>query len=115
MRSRTKKNIIFFCAIVIVGATLGYVYYQARTLIAGPVIVVEAPENFASVEKPLVEIRGTAENISFLTLNDRQIFVDEEGIFLEHLILPKGYSIIKIEAKDKFGRVRIETLELFKK
>lgn len=115
MRSRTKKIIIFVCAVFLVGATLGYVYYQARALIAGPIIVVETPKNFASIEGPLLEIRGTAENISFLTLNDRQIFVDEEGVFLEYLVPPKGYSIIKIEAKDKFGRIRIETLEIFKK
>ncbi len=113
MRTQTKKTVIFVCILFMIGATLGYVYYQARDLITGPVIAIETPKNFASVEGPLLEVRGTAENISFITLNDRQIFVDEESLFLEYLILPRGYSIIKIEAKDKFGRVRIETLELF--
>ena len=37
-------------------------------------------------------------------MNDRQIFVDTLGNFRETIVAPLGYSIIKLSAKDKFGR-----------
>ncbi len=90
----------------------GYVYFQSYNLIEGPIVDVSAPSNGKSVTKPLVEIEGVAKNISYITLNDRQIFTDEEGVFKEKLLLLYGYNLITISAKDRFGRNTKEVLEI---
>lgn len=81
-----------------------YIYFQAEDLIRGPILTVTVPENGTSVNNSLVEVEGRARNISRISMNDRQIFIDEEGVFKEKLLLSYGYNIITVSAEDKFGR-----------
>lgn len=119
MKKNLNKNLssylrtlsfIFFMVII-----FGYALFQARNIISGPVIKIHAPVNGASVEHSLINIEGTAKNISRISMNDRQIFTDEEGEFNEKLLLSYGYNIITIKAKDRFGRDTEKTLELIYK
>lgn len=90
----------------------GYVAYQARDLIRGPKIRVNEPANYAAFAYPVVSIKGEARRITHLRLNDRQIFTDEKGNFEEKLPLAPGYNIIKLDARDRFGRQAMTFLEL---
>jgi hypothetical protein len=98
--------------IVLVASIVGYTLYQTRTYRRGPVLEVYSPQDGATLTDRLVTVRGHAANISYLELNDRQIFVNENGIFTEQLLLPVGYTILEVEAQDRFGRVRNKTLHL---
>lgn len=91
---------------------LAYGLFQARNLISGPEIVISTPENGESVNDPLVVVSGIATNINSITLNDRQIFIDKQGNFSEKLLVPEGYTIIKVAAQDKFGRSIERRIEL---
>lgn len=94
-------------------ATVGtYSYLKVKTYIVGPVISVEYPHNGQTLRKSFLQIEGRAQNVSFIYLNGRQIFVDSSGFFSERLLLYEGYNIITVEAKDRFGRVKTEKLEL---
>lgn len=105
--------IIKVAAVVGVGVCIAfYFFYQARDLIQGPSIAIETPQNGASLATPLLEIKGVASNISSITLNDTPIFVDEEGVFKEKILLSPGYNIIKLSALDKFGRKTEKLLQL---
>ena len=103
-----KLSIIALVALIIIG----YSYFQSRNLIRGPELLIGSPENGSTFSAPLVSIKGTASNISFLTLNNRQIYVDSAGNFNEQLLLSDGYNLWTIEAKDKFGRIVSKKLEL---
>ncbi len=91
---------------------LVYGLYRAQNFLTGPKISIEAPENGGVFSSPDIEIKGVAKNISLLYLNGRQIFTDNEGNFFENLLLAKGYNIVELKAKDKFGREIRETEEL---
>ena len=67
------------------------------------------------VNTGLVSIKGNAEKAIKITINDREIFVDKKGNFSEVLSPLDGYSIIKIYAKDKFGKEAHKTFNLIKK
>ncbi len=109
-----KKNLligisIVFFAIVIVG----YGLFQARNLLMGPQIYLASPQNGATItHSPLVTIAGKASNISFISLNDRPIFVNEQGDFNEQLLLSPGYNTWTIMAKDTFGRTITKSFSL---
>lgn len=94
------------------GSLSVYGIFTARHLIEGPIITVTSPANGALVGNSLVEIQGNVQNISFITLNDRQIYADEKGNFKEKLLLYPGYSIMKLYAKDRFGREITKGLSL---
>lgn len=101
--------------IAIIGVILGiglYAYYQARPLLAGPHLEIFEPLNHSSTGTTSITILGKTERISTLTLNDREIFITEEGNFSEKLLLPLGYTIIEMTAKDRFNRSVTKTLQL---
>jgi hypothetical protein len=100
----TKKTVRRALVVLTFLTLCGYVGFQSKDLIAGPVLMVEEPVNGSTVYSDKIEITGQAQNISYIYLNGRQIFTNTEGQFRETLILKPGYSIINLSAKDKFGR-----------
>lgn len=90
----------------------GYSYFQTRELIKGPRISISEPLSGSVVHSPLVGVEGIAKNISHIALNDRDIFVDEEGNFKEKLLVSYGYNIIEVQVKDRFGRESVKTIEV---
>ena len=110
-RSRTLA-IKISIGLIIFLLVLGYGLFQARNLIIGPEINVLTPKNGDNLSDPLIVVTGTAANITRISLDDRQIFVDEHGNFSEKLLVPPGYTIIKLAAQDKFGRTTQKLIEL---
>ncbi len=88
---------------------IGYAGSKSINLIAGPTLTLERPVDGETVHSPYLEIAGNAKNIAFLTLNDRQIFVDDAGTISDVLLLSEGHSIVTLKARDRFGRERSET------
>ncbi len=104
------SGIILFVIII-----SGYAFFQARNIVLGPVIEITEPKNGISVEDSLIEIKGYAKNISHISMNGRQIFTDDKGVFGEKLLLSYGYNIITIKVADRFNRDIEKKLELIYK
>jgi hypothetical protein len=82
---------------------LWYILFQARLLIGGPKITLL--HDLATIQdRRTVIIEGTAQNVTQITLNGRDIFVSPNGVFNETLVLQDGYTIMTIEARDRYGR-----------
>lgn len=92
---------IFFGIIVVV-LIVAYALFQARHLITGPIITLSEPLP-AVISTSTFMVRGKAENIVSLSLNGRPIFTTDEGTFEEVVTLTEGYTILTIEAKDRYG------------
>ena len=103
-----KRFLIIFFSVFIVG----YFIFNFRIFIAGPDVIITHPQNGAVLEKDLIEVLGKATNINYISINDRAIFIDENGNFKELLLLSSGYNIIVIKAKDKFEREISKKIEV---
>ncbi len=90
----------------------GYSFYESRNIRKGPVLEVFEPTDGSAIEKPLIEIKGATQNVSSISMNDRLITIDKDGVFNEKILLSPGYNIIKLSASDKFGRRTEKMLEL---
>lgn len=90
------------------GLFIVYVLWQSRIFLTGPVITMTtAPP--ATTSAAYVDIAGTAEHIVWITINNRPIVTTPEGAFAERVILETGYTILTLEAADRFGRTtRVE-------
>ncbi len=85
------------------GVILLYVLFQARFLLQGPQLtLIDEPDSVQNSQ--VVRLRGTAQNITKISLNGRQIFTDKVGYFDEALVLENGYTISTIQATDRYGR-----------
>ena len=98
--------IILFILLII------YSLYQARALLAGPQISIENPQDGQMIENPLVIARGQSKNIAWISLNNRQIFTDEDGTWSEKLLVSPGISIMTVKVRDRFGRETEKSVQI---
>ena len=112
MTTNSKNTLKVLCTIFIAVIVIGYSLFSARHIIKGPTIVIEAPQNGEQTKSNFVEIKGKSQNLNYITLNDRQIFIDDEGNFKEKLILYEGENTLKLYGKDKFGRETTKYLQI---
>lgn len=103
------KHVILVILLLVLGL---YTLFQARFLVFGPSITIETHANGEMVESPVVTIGGRGENVAWLSLNGRQIFMDEDGYWSEKLIVSTGTSIMTIEARDRFGRQTAKSISI---
>ncbi|MFH1608411.1 MAG: hypothetical protein ABH951_00120 [Patescibacteria group bacterium] len=87
----------FFCFIII------YAFISSRNLIFGVNIKNVNLVNGIKVNESIQKITGNAKNAINLTLNDREISINQQGDFNETISLLPGYNTITIKAIDKFG------------
>lgn len=84
-------------------AAAAYILFQARFLIEGPLVSLMGEPDIIQHERQIV-LEGVAKNITAITLNGRPIVTNESGFFREPLVLENGYTRIRIDAEDRFGR-----------
>jgi hypothetical protein len=89
-----------------------YILFQARFLILGPRVTIETPQDGFVTPTQVVMVKGTAYNIAWISLNGRQIFTDENGVWEEKLLVPLGTSIITVNVRDRFGREKEESVRI---
>jgi hypothetical protein len=103
MTSNAKKIIkivgfsVFFVLIVV------YAIFVSRDLIFGIKIKNVNLVDGSTFTDSIIKVTGNSENAINLTLNGREISINEQGDFEETVALLSGYNIINIRAKDKFG------------
>ena len=107
-RFEFRSVLIFVGSIALLVLISVYVLFQARFMIAGPQIVLLTGPPIHNNTR-VIELTGTAYNITHLWLNDRPIYTDEAGHFTEALVLENGYTVATLRAKDRYGReTRVE-------
>lgn len=99
----------FFVTIILL--LVGYILFNSQSFIIGPQILDVSPTSGSTLEMQRFTLSGKALRITEISLNDRPIFIDENGHFEEKLLVSPGLSIIKLHAKDRFGR---ETQQILK-
>lgn len=111
-RRETKFYLKAIAIILFLLALFGYGVFEIWNYATGPQIILTSPKNGAVVSESEISITGQAKNIKEITLNDRAIVVDESGFFSEKVLLSYGYNVLKLEAKDRFGKTTGQELQL---
>ena len=63
-------------------------------------------------QSSLAVIKGNAMKATYLSLNGREIFIDKEGNFSESISMLPGFSIVTLDARDKFGKTAEKKFEV---
>jgi hypothetical protein len=70
----------------------------------------------AKIEKndgtSIARVTGTAQKATYISLNGREIFIDKDGNFNETIALIPGFSVVTIDAVDKFGKSKEKKFQL---
>lgn len=112
MRSDAKKIFKIGSLIVLFLFIIVYAFIRSKGLIFGVKIKNVNIENGAKVTESILNLTGNAKNAVNLTLNDREISINQAGNFNETISLLPGYNTITLKAKDKFGNSDQEDYQL---
>ena len=96
--------IVFFILVLI------YAYFEARGILFGPTITI-SPRALETTSA-YVKIQGTAQRISSISMNGKQISITETGAFDEPYVLVPGYNRIALDATDKYGKKTERVIEV---
>jgi len=100
----TPKRLSLVLAIMVIGLIFGYFWHQISYLINPPSIKIAQPiPDFATQDRS-VEISGQTESDVYLKVNRKEIYVDSKGNFSSIISLESGLNILRIEARDRFGK-----------
>lgn len=91
-----------------------YAFFRSKDLIFGVKIrdvnIIDGAKYTESVQK----ITGNAKNAIKLTINGREVSIDQSGNWNEDIALLLGYNILEIRAEDKFGHTDIKNYKLIR-
>lgn len=106
-----RRFIVIFSVLLLVL----YGLFNTRNLIMGPSIEIFEPTKDIEVLENTINIKGKVTNATFISLNEKPIFVDTEGLFEEKLLLSSGSNIIQIRARDRFKKEALKTINIYYK
>lgn len=106
-------NIRLFLIVTSVAILVSYGVFNARNILIGPTIEIFSPSKDMETGSNVLTVKGRAKNITFISLNEKPIFVDTEGLFENKLLLSPGSNIIEIKAKDRFKNEVIKTMKVY--
>lgn len=94
---------------------LGYLFLQYSSVLFGPELTIETPQQNQVIEGNVVEVKGTSAPYATVLVNDEEVYVGLDGSFRKSLYLFSGEQQITIVAKNRYGKesqeVRTVTLK----
>jgi hypothetical protein len=108
-------NVKLFVIVISVILLVSYGIFNARNLLIGPTIELFSPTKDMETQDNVLTINGKAQNIAFISLNEKPIFINKEGVFEEKLLLSPGSNTIEIKARDRFKKEIIKTITIYYK
>jgi hypothetical protein len=81
---------------------------------APPAITIETPKDKDEVDTEFVHIEGATKTGSTLTINNRQVIVDETGHFVSAVIPENGENEIVFSVRDRAGNTAKASITVYK-
>ena len=92
-----------------------YGIFVALPYLLGPGLTVMTPLQGSTVTSPTVSVSGKTTRVSYLSINDLAVPLSEDGTFTVERAYPKGYTVLVVRARDRFGREVTETIRFIHK
>lgn len=115
MKHNAKKIIKMSVLTMFFVFIVTYAFFRSYNLIFGVNLKNINLKDGAGFDGNILNVSGNAKNAVYLALNDREISIDKDGDFSETIALLKGYNIVEIKARDKFGNVDQKDYQLIQR
>lgn len=93
---------------------ISYGLYETRGLLGGPIVEISEPTDGFVTASSTVFLKGRAARASQITVNGRDILIDQNGKFSEELLLRPGHTILELKAVDSFQRKTVQQLRIIR-
>lgn len=93
--------IVFVLFLILIGL---YFWREIGFLTKAPALEVSQPPTDITIKQETFEIIGTTDPSAYLTVNDKEVYIDKEGNFKTEVNLLEGINTITIQAKNRFDK-----------
>lgn len=94
-------------------ALAAFLAVRLTAFVASPGLVVKSPADRSGFATPMVDVAGKTEKESSLTVNGREITLDEQGNFSERIELPSGANELHFISRNRFGKAQTVVRNIF--
>ena len=108
----SRKLIIRILTILGILIVVGYSFFALKDVLRGPRIEIATPESGYATTTPLIVVAGRVLRGNLFFINNATTTIDLDGNFDDRLLLSSGYNIMTLEARDRYGRIDTETVEI---
>ncbi len=116
MKELKEKNIKWWLGltsgVLLFSIIATFAYMKTSFLFKGVQLEAKIERNDNS---SVATITGKAANATFVSLNGREIYINENGDFSEPIALMPGFSVITINTQDKFGKEKEKKFQVIYK
>ena len=89
-------------------AILGFWGVRLVVFAAPPSLAIESPADRIALSGPITKVKGVTEKESRLTVNGRELTIDERGNFDQGIQLPLGANRLEFVSESRFGKISKE-------
>ena len=94
--------------LILLGAAF-YLLWQAHALQRSPPLEIVSPVEGELLTSSILTVRGQTDPKASITINSRPVIVGPQGNFELTLDIPRGLSVLTVEARRRYGSPTIQT------
>ncbi len=98
--NRVRNSLIIIIVIIL----LTYFGFQISRIFRPPELIIYEPSQNLVTQANFIEIKGKTEKEARVFINEKEVFLDQQGEFKATLDLQKGLNLIKISAVKKHSK-----------
>lgn len=106
VRFLTPRTVLLVAVGAVGVLVSGYIVWQVQSFLRLPQLQLVEPAQ-AQVESDVLVVRGVAERTARVSVNGEPLLLDGEGRFEWRLVLHPGINVLRLEAENAAGRIRV--------
>ncbi|XOU94110.1 MAG: helix-turn-helix domain-containing protein [Candidatus Kerfeldbacteria bacterium] len=83
---------------VVILLALTYVGFEVSKIFSPPKLIISSPADFLTVNDNILQVTGATDSSAILTINGKEILINEDGNFSETISLKEGINDIVISS-----------------
>ncbi len=101
----TPKRISLIVFVLFLILVAWYFWYEIGFLTKAPALEISQPPTDITIKQEIFEIIGKTSPSAYLTVNNKEVYIDKKGNFKTEVNLLEGVNIITIQAKNRFDKI----------
>lgn len=102
----TPRILVTLLLVLVLGGVALYVFFEFRSFVAEPSLIVTAPLSGKKIESATVAVMGKTDPGANVVVNNDPIFIDAVGNFSETVALQPGLNRIIVRSTNRFEKTK---------
>ena len=100
----TPRRLVWTGGAIFLLLFLVFAGIRLKNFTSAPVLIVDEPQDRVEIHQPSTKVRGHTERESRLTVNGREITIDDSGNFNQDIELSSGVNELEFVVLSRFGK-----------